>query len=86
MVVAYDVFGDCTGEVANFGGPAPHAAQPVVAVIEEACQRLEHATALFTEAMTNEDPAALLAATRTANVAAPLLAEARSRLATLRSL
>jgi hypothetical protein len=87
MLVAYNVFGDCTGEVKNFvGGPAPPAAEPVLAVIMEACQRLEHATSLFTDAMTNEDPVALVAATRAASDAAPLLAEARSALARLRSL
>jgi hypothetical protein len=87
MVVAYNVFGACSGEVANLApGPPPHAAQRVVAVIAEACQRLEHATSLFTDAMTNEDPLALLAATRTANGTASLLAEAQSGLAALRSL
>jgi hypothetical protein len=86
MLVAYNVFGACTGEVENFGGPPPRAAKPVLAVITKVCQRLEHATSLFTDAMTNEDPVALLAATRAANGAAPLLAEARSGLARLRSL
>jgi hypothetical protein len=87
MLVAYNVFGDCTSEVKNFdGGPAPRVAKPVVVVIMEACHRLEHATSLFTDAMTNDDPVALLAATQAANGAAPLLAEARSGLARLRSL
>jgi hypothetical protein len=88
MLVAYNVFGACTGEVKNFnfGGRPPRAAKPVVAVITKVCQRLEHATSLFTHAMTNDDPVALLAATRAANGAAPLLAEARSGLARLRSL
>jgi hypothetical protein len=86
MLVAYDVFGGCTGEVGNFGGPVPHVAEPVVAVLVEVCERLEHATSLFTDAMTNEDPVALLAATRAASSVAPLLTEARSGLARLRSL
>jgi hypothetical protein len=86
MLVAYNVFGDCTSEVENFGSPPPRAAKPVVAVITEACHRLEHATSLFTDAMTNDDPVALLAATQAASGAAPLLAEARSGLARLRSL
>jgi hypothetical protein len=86
MLVAYNVFGACTGEVENFGGPPPRAAKPVLAVITKVCHRLEHATSLFTDAMTNDDPVALLAATRAANGAAPLLAEARSGLARLRSL
>ena len=50
-----------------------------------ACARLEHATTLFQDAMTRGDPAALLAATRTAAGAAPLLAEAQSGLAALGS-
>jgi hypothetical protein len=84
MLVAYNLFGDCNRELADVGVPERQAGQ-VVTLIVSACRHLEHATTLFQAAMTREDPAALLAATRTAAAAAPLLAEARSGLAELGS-
>jgi hypothetical protein len=84
MLVAYNLFGDCNRELGNVGVPARQA-EPVVTLIVSACGRLERATSLFQTAMTREDPAVLLAATRTAATAAPLLAEAQDGLARLGS-
>jgi hypothetical protein len=84
MLVAYNLFGDCNRELADVGVPERQAGQ-VLTLIISACGRLEHATALFEAAMTREDPATLLAATRTAAGAAPLLAEAQGDLASLAS-
>ena len=84
MLVAYNLFGDCNRELGNVGVPA-HRAEPVVTLIVSACRRLEHATSLFQRAMTSGSPAVLLAATRTAATAAPLLAEAQNGLARLGS-
>ena len=84
MLVAYNLFGDCNRELADVGVPARQAGR-VVTLIISACGRLERATRIFAAAMTHDDPAALLAATRVAAAAAPLLAEAQSGLAALGS-
>jgi hypothetical protein len=84
MLVAYTQFGDCNRELGNVGPPASRA-RAVVALIVSACSRLQRASSLFQDAMTNDRPEALLAATRAATDAAPLLAEAQSGLSRLRS-
>jgi hypothetical protein len=82
MLVAYAMFGDCTHELQATGTPSPRGAA-AAAVIVSACRRLERASALFERAMTRNEPKTLLAATRTAAGAAPLLARARAALANL---
>jgi hypothetical protein len=82
MLVAYGLFGDCGPALAAVGVAAPPAHR-VVATLISACARLEHAAALFQQAMTRNEPEALLAATRTALGTAPLLARARLELGML---
>lgn len=84
MLVAYGLFGDCARALAAVGVPEPQAHR-VVATLVSACTRLEHAAALFQRAMTRNQPAALLAATRTSLGVAPLLARARLELSALRA-
>ncbi len=79
MLVAYGLFGDCGRALAAVGAPVPRAHR-VVGMLVSACSRLERAAALFQQAMTRNEPKALLAATRTALAAAPLLARARLEL------
>jgi hypothetical protein len=82
LLVAYDLFGDCGHELAAVGAPVPRVHR-VLATLISACTRLEHASALFQQAMTRQEPRALLAATRVALGVAPLLARARLELAAL---
>jgi hypothetical protein len=82
MVVAYSQFGDCTHELANVGTPSRRAEMAAQA-IAGACRKLSHAAALFHRAASQDDPAALIAATRGAVAAEPLLLSARADLAAL---
>lgn len=82
LLVAYSLFGDCGPALAAVGTPSPTASR-ALATLVRACTRLEHASALFQQAMTRHEPTALLAATRTSLAAAPLLARARLELAVL---
>ena len=82
MLVAYGVFGACTHELQATGTPSPRG-EAAAAVIVSACRRLERASALFQRAMTRNEPKMLLAATRAAAGAAPLLARAQAALAEL---
>lgn len=82
MLVDYTDFGDCKQELGNIGVPAA-GSKKIVALIVSACGRLEHAASLFQDAMTNNRPVKLLAATRLAAEAAPLLADAEDALAKL---
>ena len=82
LLVAYGMFGDCTHELQATGTPSPRGAA-AAAVIVTACRRLERATVLFEQAMTRNEPKTLLAATRAAAGAAPLLARAHAALAEL---
>jgi len=84
MLVDYTDFGACNRELGNIGVPAA-GSERIVALIISACGRLERASSLFQDAMTNNRPAKLLAATRLAARAAPLLADAEDRLAKLSS-
>lgn len=82
MLVAYGLFGDCSRALAAVGAPSPREHR-VVSTLVAACARLEHAAALFQQAMTRNAPSTLLAATRTSLGVAPLLARARFQLAAL---
>jgi hypothetical protein len=82
MLVDYTDFGDCNRQLGDVGVPAP-GSEKVVALIVSACGRLERASSLFQDAMTYNQPTKLLAATRLAARAAPLLAEAEDGLAKL---
>jgi hypothetical protein len=82
MLVAYSLFGDCGKALAAVGAPVPRARR-VVGTLVSACSRFERAAVLFQQAMTRNEPKALLAATRTALAAAPLLARARLELSAL---
>jgi hypothetical protein len=84
MLVDYTDFGGCNRELGNVGVPAA-GSEKIVALIVSACGRLERAASLFQDAMTNNRPAKLLAATRLAAQAAPLLADAQDGLARLSS-
>jgi hypothetical protein len=84
MLVAYSLFGDCGRTLAAVGSPSQRT-QHVVAIIISACGRLERASTLFQRAMTGNRAEALLAATRTAAGAAPILARASVALARLRT-
>jgi hypothetical protein len=84
MLVAYDLFGDCGHALAAVGPSSPQANR-VVATLIAACTKLEHASALFQQAMSRNEPTVLLAATRTSVGVAPLLVRARTQLAALRS-
>ncbi len=82
LLVAYSLFGDCGPALAAVGTPGPPAGR-TLATLVAACTRLEHASALFQQAMTRHEPSVLLAATRASLAAAPLLARARLELAAL---
>ena len=82
LLVAYSLFGDCGPALAAVGTPSP-AASRALGTLVRACTRLEHASALFQQAMTRHEPSSLLAATRASLTAAPLLVRARLELAAL---
>jgi hypothetical protein len=82
MLVAYTDFSACNRELGNVGIPAA-GTRRIVALIVSACGRLERASSFFQDAMTYNRPAKLLAATRLAAEAEPLLAEAEDGLAKL---
>jgi hypothetical protein len=82
LLVAYGTFGDCIHELQSTGTPSRRG-EAAATLIVSACGRLEHASELFQRAMTRDEPKTLLAATRAAAGAAPLLARARTALARL---
>jgi hypothetical protein len=84
MLVAYDLFGDCNSALASAGTPSARAGA-VDGTLVTACGKLEDASALFGRAMAKRDPSSLLAATHLVITVVPLLAQARSQLASLRS-
>lgn len=83
MLVAYSFFGDCNRELANLG-TASAAARQVVTLLLRACRRLEHASLLFEQAVSRNEPRTLVAAGRASLVVEPLLARARLRLRAFR--
>ena len=83
MVVAYTRFGGCHQTLLNIGVPSPRA-RKVETTLTLVCRRFERSSVLFTRAMTGSDPKTLLAATRTALGASPLLYRAKAELDALR--
>ena len=79
ILVAYTDFGGCRHMVRAVGAP-PAGFAEVVRTLHAACTKFERAAALFTRATTRSDPHALLAATRLADGARPLLVRAREQL------
>ena len=79
ILVAYTDFGGCGHMLAAIGAP-PAAFAKVERTLEAACTMFQRATALFTRATTASDPHALLAATRLALNAYPLLVRAKDDL------
>jgi hypothetical protein len=79
MLVAYTRFGGCTESLRNVGAPSARV-RAVEKTLSLACRRLERASALFTLAVERSDAKLLLAATRTALTASPLLYRAQSKL------
>jgi hypothetical protein len=84
MTVAYTFFGSCGRSLANAGTPSTresHLAETLIG----ACRRLQHASTLFEQAMSRGRAQTLLAATRLVLGASPLLAQAKTELASLRA-
>jgi hypothetical protein len=82
MLVAYNDFGGCRQTLVLSVGVPPARLRKVESTLAAACRRFERAAALFTRAVKRSDPAVLLAATRLALHAAPLLYDAKERLQT----
>jgi hypothetical protein len=83
ILVAYTRFGGCQQTLANVGVPTPRV-RKVERTLRLACAKLERAAHLFTRAMTDSDPKALVAASRLALRAEPLLSQAKEELAEVR--
>jgi hypothetical protein len=83
VLVAYTDFGGCRHMVSAVGAP-PAGFAKVAQTLHAACAKFERAATLFTRATTKSDPRALLAATRLADKATPLLLRAREQLQGLR--
>ena len=79
LLIAYTDFGGCRTFVDGFGKTL-HFVR-VVRTLRRACVRLERAAALFTRYASKNDPHALIAASREAQSAWPLLDRARLELA-----
>lgn len=75
LLVTYTDLGGCVHEVHALGVPPAQFAAARRALLQ-ACRPLVRAVRLFTHAMTSQRPAALVAATRSALAAAPLLEHA----------
>jgi hypothetical protein len=82
MLVAYTLFGGCSPALANVGTPSARVGR-VVETLSSACRRLEHASALFEQAVKRNDPHALLVATRIVLNTEPLLYKAKAELSAL---
>jgi hypothetical protein len=83
LLLAYSDFGGCSRMIANTG-TATRRFDRVQVTLARACGHLEHSATLFTEATTESDAHALLAAGRDVQQAAPLLARAALQLDALR--
>jgi hypothetical protein len=80
MLVAYDDLGGCKRTLLLNVGAPPVAFRDVESTLATACRRFQRAAALFSRAVKSSDPAVLLAATRLALGASPLLYDAKARL------
>ena len=83
ILVAYTRFGGCQQTLANVGVPTPRV-RKVERTLRLACAKLERAARLFTRAITDSDPRALVAANRLALAAEPILSRAKEQLADVR--
>jgi hypothetical protein len=72
LVLAYTDFGGCRTMVSGLGSPSTKLA-PVKTALATACAHLERASTLFTQSTKATDPRALLAASRQALDASPIL-------------
>ena len=83
LLLAYTDFGGCGKMLSGLGSPSTKLT-PVKADLVSACGHLERASTLFTRSAKNTDPKALLAATRQALEAKPILYRAGFQLAAAR--
>ena len=83
LLMANVAFGSCEESVRNVGVPTRRL-ERVATTLSSACRILQRASDLFTRATTGPDPRALLAASRLAVKASPLLREARLELESIR--
>ena len=79
LLVSYSDFGGCRSMVAA-AGEAGRSQIVVERLLAASCKRLERASALFTEAVTRNDGAGLLAAANESRRALPLLVRAAAAL------
>lgn len=79
LLIAYTDFGDCNAMVANVGDAPPRLSR-AAHTLQRACAPLQHASRLFAHAAADADASALLAATRAAQSALPLLVHAELEL------
>jgi len=79
ILVAYTDFEGCRHMVSAAGKPAERLAH-VERTLTAACTLLQHASVLFTQAVTRHDARALVRATRTTRRASPLLVRAKTEL------
>ena len=80
MALAYTDFASCGKLLDSFGPPGPTRAAARTA-LGSACKQVEEAAAIFHQAMSRNDPKILLAATRAALAAEPLIVQAKAELA-----
>jgi hypothetical protein len=80
LLLAYSDFGGCDRMVGQ-AGDAPPSTPQLQRTLSATCRRLQAAAKLFTRATKNDDAHALLAASREASAASPLLVRARLQLA-----
>ena len=80
LLVSYSDFGGCRSMVAA-AGQSGRSQVPVERLLAATCKRLERAAALFTDAVTRDDGASLLAAGTESRRALPLLVRASAALA-----
>jgi hypothetical protein len=80
LLLAYTDFGGCGKMLSGLGAPSTKLT-PVKTDLVSACGHLERASTLFTQSAKNTDPEALLAASRLALEAQPILYRAGFQLA-----
>ena len=83
ILVAYTRFGGCRQTLDNVGVPTLRL-RHVERTLRLACAKLERSAALFTQAMTDSDPRALVAADHVALHAEPFLSRAKAQLDAIR--
>jgi hypothetical protein len=79
LLVAYSDFGGCRHMTRTLGD-APNGFGSTASTLARACARLQHASALFTQAASNNDAPALVAAAHAVRAAEPLLERAELEL------